>query len=291
MADDPDEVAGASVPASDEKAKTATEPAPELEAGEEATAETEQEPSGEEEGTEDDKPKPKRPSGSERYRRQLEAARAENEDLRRRLPPVAEGAQALRQAAEQLVGPKPKESDFTGDYLAYDRQLTVWEMRIANAEDGIKREVQTSQARQQAENRALVDDFHEAQRQARKSIPDYDAVLRKADQDGAKAAPHVERLILESDKSAVLTYHLAKNLERLERLNSLSPLQAAREIGALESRLSLPSPRKATQATAPPSQIKGSAGRPATNADLESMSMEAYAARRLAEMKAKAQSR
>ena len=65
--------------------------------------------------------------------------------------------------------------------------------------------------------------------------------------------------ILNSEKSALLQYHLAGNPAKLDELNGLSRLNLAREIGRLEGRLYLPAARTATEASPPLSDVRDSA--------------------------------
>jgi hypothetical protein len=74
--------------------------------------------------------------------------------------------------------------------------------------------------------------------------------------------PHVERLLLASKKSDRLTYVLGKNQAKLAQLNRSSPEEAAREIGRLEGRLSLPPTKSKTQARKPITPLRGSGASP-----------------------------
>jgi hypothetical protein len=88
---------------------------------------------------------------------------------------------------------------------------------------------------------------------------------------------------MESDRGAELTYHFAKNPSVLERLNGMTPTQAAREIGKLEATLpkyERPAPPSKKLSTAPaPAGTLGSQGR-ATTPSLASASMDEYMAQR-----------
>jgi hypothetical protein len=91
-------------------------------------------------------------------------------------------------------------------------------------------------------------------------VKDFDEVMSRAT---LPVAPHVERLLLASKKSDKLTYVLGRNQAKLAQLNRSSPEEAAREIGRLEGRLSLPSATKTkTQARKPITPLKGSGAAP-----------------------------
>src|SRR6185295_18789249 len=96
--------------------------------------------------------------------------------------------------------------------------------------------------------------------QAKQRIPDFDQVIRSGGR--VQVAPDVADEILNSEKSALLQYHLAGNPDKLAELNGLSGLNLAREIGRLEGRLYLPAARTATEASPPLSDVRGSAAPP-----------------------------
>ena len=216
--------------------------------------------------------KPKRRSGVQRLKAQVQRLQAELETARNSAP--VRSGDNLQAAVEAEIGPPPAERDFA-DYLEYERALRKYDQRAVVAEERIKDRVGQFTAREQARIRELVEDYEDGQIKARKVIPDYDTVLQAA--KNVPVAPHIEGLILESDKSALIAYHLAKNPEKVDRLNAMPPVAAAREIGRLEARLSLPSQNKATSAPKPLSAVKGGAS---PTPKVNEMSMEEYAAMR-----------
>lgn len=226
--------------------------------------------------SEEDKPR-KRLSGSERLKRRLMAAEAELASLRSRAPRDGEPSE---KAIEERIGKKPSQTDFGDDILAFDRALTVWEMRAANAKDAIKAEG-TAAERAAAERRAeMVEDHNERVDQLAKRLPDFVETMKAAGKAGLKASPAVEDLIIESDKSAQLLYHLAKNPDRLARLNTMSEREAAREIGRIESRLNLPAPKTKTSAPKPAAPVKGGSAAPSADAEIEAFISKTYGSRR-----------
>jgi hypothetical protein len=125
----------------------------------------------------------------------------------------------------------------------------------------VEREVKKEAARAETVQRekvsALVDDHEDRLDDLEKRLPGSKAKIDGA--TNAKVAPHIARLILESDKSALLQLHLAERPDKLAELNRMSPVQAAREAGRLEARLSLPKPRTETKAPPPVRSPKGGA--------------------------------
>lgn len=250
----------------------------------------------EDEGDEDDEEtddedgdKPKRRSRSDRYKAQIARLNAENETLRagKGNEPAPKRITGLTEAdfeAEAIkhIGPKPLEKDFT-DYLDFEREAIAWATEKRQAVRAIKAGVE-------ATNQAA--DAHEATRgkahkdrvaafAQSKLAPDFDAVMKAANNRNDRVAPHVEELVLDAEEAGGhLTYYLAKNPEVLKRLNAMSVPQAAREIGRIEARLSQVStakpkagkgkePPAVTQAPKPLKVIKSSSNAPAKSADRE----------------------
>lgn len=219
--------------------------------------------------------KPKRPSRYQRLKRERDALAAEISQLRNR--PVAAAADdkaALDDLVRKEIGEAPKESDYPDDWFAYERALTAYETEKRIATRDIRRQAQEAQAASQRHTETIHQDFQDRQYEARKAISDFDQVVGAVQ---TPLTPHAIQLILESEKGAVIQYHLAKNPEALTRLNGMSPMAAAKEIARLEDRLSLPNPKTATKAAPPINAPKGGA---APGVDLSKMSMADYVAYR-----------
>ncbi|MCO5092656.1 hypothetical protein [Bosea sp. (in: a-proteobacteria)] len=220
--------------------------------------------------------KPKRPSRYQRLKRERDALAAKlAQQESRPLAAAADDKAALDDLVRREVGEPPNEEDFNGDWFAYERALTAYETEKRIATRDIRRQAQQAQQTTQEAHRELLLDYQERQREARASINDFEEVMKGA--ASLKVSHAVGQLLLESEKSAVIEYHLAKNPALLDRLNAMSPLSAAKEIGRLEDRLSLPNPKTATKA-APP--IKAPKGGASPVLDLSKMSMEDYVAHR-----------
>ncbi len=224
------------------------------EQAEEQETEAESEAAEGDESDEEPEPKPKKESRSARYQRQIERLRTENAELLARLRPVSDISPEAE--LEKIVGKPPKEEDFKGDYLAFERAVTAYEVhkRIASQQVNTERERAAQRA---AEVRgALIQDHNDRMDDLREATKDFDEVMRKA--SDIKVSPTVEDLILESDNSARIAYYLAKNPSEATRLNALTERQAAKAIGAIEERLSRPAePKKQTTAPKPIAPVKG----------------------------------
>jgi hypothetical protein len=272
--DDPTTVPAGNEPAS-EKTQTPSEP-PEGEEpeGEEVAAEA----SDDEEVDAVDDDEPDEDDGEEgetkrsrwhRHQEKLRALRAENEALRTRssdggnIPSDPSRLQyAIEQRVRQEIGdpPDPNDPRYRDDYvsLSMDRQAYATDYRLARRQvvKELAQSIQSEQVRvgnRVAEHKERVEKFA-------KKVPDYKQVMNQATMP---VAPHIERLLLESKKSEHLAYVLAKDQSKLARLNNMDPENAAREIGRLEGRLSLPQKAKQqTQARAPIKPLKGSGASP-----------------------------
>jgi hypothetical protein len=283
--DKPDVPAPATVPADDKSADAAK---PEDEKPEGETTETEaasdegevDEPEddedegddeGEEEGEGDENVPKRKASRAQRYKRQAERLKAENEALRSRpggsLPSnEAQLARAIEQRVYDEIGPPPKQDDFKDangnlDYIRFHDEQQAWlhERRAATRE--VKKEFLGALSREQARVGELVSTHKERVARFKTRVKDYDEVMVKAT---LPVAAHVERLILESKRSERISYHLAKNQAKLARLNNMSSEDVARELGRIEGRLSLPPPAKQTQARKPITPLRGGGTGPQT---------------------------
>lgn len=257
------------------KVTTTTEAEAETGTDTDAGAEDGDEGEGGDNDTDSEGDKPKRPSRYQRLKRERDAYAARIAELESRpMAAAADDKAILDELVRKDIGDPPKEEDFKDDWFAYERALTAYETEKRIATRDIRRQAQEAQAASRRHSEAILQDFQDRQYEARKAISDFDQVVGAVN---TPLSPHAIQLLLESEKGAVIQYHLAKNPDALERLNSMSPLAAAKEIARLEDRLSLPNPKTATKA-APP--IKAPKGGAYPVVDLSKMSMEDYVAHR-----------
>jgi hypothetical protein len=222
---------------------------------------------GESEGEE--KPKPKRAERTrlQRYREQAERLKAENEALRSRnqqgAPPsdAAQLQRALEYAVWQEIGDPPSPDDFKDDYVALSIARQAYETDRRQVARAVRKQFEHSIRIEQERVATLVAEHKERVANFRTKVKDYAEVMAKAT---LPVAPHVERLLLHSKKSERLGYVLARNENKLAQLNRMDPESAAREIGRLEGRLSLPTPKQQTQARKPITPLKGGGAAPPT---------------------------
>lgn len=225
-------------------------------------------------GEEGDEPaKPKKRTGIERMRDQIARLQAENASLRS----APEGAGADRKAAvEKEIGAPPQEADFE-DYAAFEDAKADYRIRKALA-DQRHADRETSNATRQAEARQeAMEAFQDRLDDVREAIPDADKVLKAAQEREVK--PHVSELVVESEKGGLLAYYLAKNPGELAKLNGMSPLQAAKAVGALEHRLTLAKPNRTPSAPAPAKPLSGGAAPSSPDAEIDAYLAKTYGGR------------
>lgn len=216
----------------------------------------------------------KKLSGAQRAKLRTERLLNENAELQRRLE-EAERAKQAAPAGED--DPEPREEDFK-DWFDYRDARAAWlagrkvseklEKHSQAREESERSEKQAQAARERAEAHA------ERVEQARGTITDFDSVMEEM--KGVNVRNDVLEEIMSSDKSALITYHLAQNPNELDALNSMSRTELARAMGRLEATVKLPEAKRATSAPAPLSRPKGGASPPSQEADLEAYLNKKY---------------
>jgi hypothetical protein len=216
--------------------------------------------------TEDSPDKPRKTSRSRRLKNRLRLLLEENAGLRRM---VAGGPRPLPPGHSE---PPPRPEEFGNDTLAYDRALHEYAARKAVREERERLQAAAEMHRAIAESRARLANYNERLTEARDRIPDFDRTLLDARDLTIRA--DLQELIRESPKGPLIAYYLARNLDKLDDLNRMPPVQAAREIGRLETRIRGPQPNTVTKAPPPVSTLKGGTASPAR--DPSRMSMEDF---------------
>jgi hypothetical protein len=181
----------------------------------------------------------------------------------RRPQPQVIGGQAIGSDLGSARGQAPaaasaQETDFYSDPLADER---AWNADQA-VRDAVRDNTESSRQEQVTDRAAAYRPEAVAAHlaridEAKQRIGDFDQVIRSGGQ--VPIAPGVADEILNSEKSALLQYHLAGNPNKLAELNGLSGLNLAREIGRLESRLHLPAAKTVTEASPPLADVRGGA--------------------------------
>jgi hypothetical protein len=253
------------------------------ESTESATEETAAKDDEQNEEAEGDEPeakegeKPKKKGGFQRRIDKLNARNAQTaselEALRREL---AELKSAGEKPKTQATAPadKPKAEDFES-HADYVDALTDW--KIEQRESKAKAEAEQAKLAEQ-HNKLRTTHLERVQAFAAKT-PDLEDVTEDVSHIPHSAA--FESEILRSENGPELYYELAKTPAEFERIQKLSPMQVARELGKLEVKLAAraaeakkPEPKKITQAPKPIAPVGKSAA--PVSKDPEAMTFAEY---------------
>lgn len=189
--------------------------------------------------------KPKRPRWSDVNRANREAleARQREDRLRQELEDLRRQQAAPTQPQKPVEKPTLESCDF--DQERFVSELTAW--TIEEAAKGREQQEQQRHAQQSAQERQAAFVAKEAEFAA--AHPDYEGVAK---------APHVpitqamaEVLLENPDTAPAIAYHLGQNLDECARIAQMSPVAAARAIGAIEARLAT-----ASKPAPPPKPVK-----------------------------------
>lgn len=203
-------------------------------------------------------------------------------DVYRRLhqQPPAEAPKAPAQQEEK----EPNLADFP-DWNEYQKAMARHEGRKAAREEHQAQRAQDARARETESRQQRVDQHAERVQKARAELPDFDEVV------GSSEVPVTDAMveaILESDVSAKLQYHLAKNPAEAERIARLSPTAQVKAMGVLEAKLgadaSAPAPtpqaQDKTKVSSAPPPIAPVGSRSGGPRPLEKLGMDDYMAER-----------
>lgn len=216
------------------------------------------EPEGEEGGGDDkgDDEGPRKKSRSERLRQKNERLVARIAELESGKAPAAVADESgIDAAVKARIGEPPKEADFA-DFFDYQAAKSAYEAVKSITKLEIKDSATRHKSMRAEQIRELADDYQEHLEVAAKALPDLKETIAKAT---VSVSPAVEIMILEAgEKAPLVAYYLAQNPRSVEKLNAMSQVEAAREIGRIEGRVSIPK-NTATRAPAPVSPVKGGA--------------------------------
>jgi hypothetical protein len=140
----------------------------------------------------------------------------------------AQSAEKPKDAAAPPAKPTPDKFD---DYGAFVEALADWKAdeKIKANNDANKQESAKERAARERTER-----WAERSAATRARVPDFDQVLEASD---VKIADFVSDALDDSERSADLVYQIAKDPSIADRLNAMTPRQAALELGRMESRL------------------------------------------------------
>ena len=151
--------------------------------------------------------------------------------------------------ATQTAHPSPLEGadvepelDQFDDYGDFVKALAKYEVRREQAASVSSRENIIREAQWESRVEAV-----------RASHADYETVVGSSEQP---IAGHVYDALMDSERGPEMAYHMATHPEIAERLNKLSPIKAALELGRLETSLAAPTARPASKAPPPTTPLK-----------------------------------
>lgn len=216
----------------------------------------------------DDKPK----SRHQRRKEQMERYRQEAEEANRKYEAVQERLKRLEEAAG--TSQPPKEGDFAS-YEEYQAALSAhhaMRMMDGRTKQEAEREAQAYQQEmqriEQERSQEVAQGWAAQVTEARERYADFEQVAFKA-----PISDQVAQMIAGMDAGADVAYQLGLNPAEARRISSLSPMEAAMELGRMEARVSTPKPRTATQAPEPVKPVRPKAS---TQKDPSKMSISEY---------------
>lgn len=174
-----------------------------------------------------------------------------------------------RLVAEKETTPEPAKPLKLEDYGNIEDYVAA---TAAQVRAQVLQEVQSTS--KQVTKQAQIEATYLARIEAAKAtITDWDDVFENLDSDTV-VQPETIQFVLESEVGPQISYYLAKNPEFNERLNKLSPLKRAAELGKLEDRLTTKvQPKAVTKAPPKVSSVKGTA----TQVQLDRSAATSYA--------------
>jgi len=182
-------------------------------------------------------------------------AKKELEDTKARLQRLEELAQASQPPKQEDY---PNYDDFLAAKMAHTSMAALDSRQRAELEKELERQTQTIQGISQREQQEMAQNWADQAEDARTKYADFDKVVSAPD---VPISPTMALLITSSDAGADVAYYLGTNKAEAARIAQMSDLDAARSIGAIEARLSLPQVK--TQSTTPdpvtPVRPKGTA--------------------------------
>jgi hypothetical protein len=236
---------------------------------EEAPVDEDDEGDEEPDDEDDDENVPKRKSSRVlRYKREAEAAKARLEEMRSRVSTtsIPQDKDAAERAYElrvwQEVGNPPDANDpkYKDNYVRLERDTQAWVNDDRAVRREVRKEFQQRYEQQQSHMAELVAEHKARINRLRPKVKDFDTIMSRAT---VPVHDHVERLILKSKISDRVSLHLAKDQNKLVRLNNMSSEDAAREIGIIEGRIrSAAKPKQQTQARKPVVPLRGGGASP-----------------------------
>ena len=234
----------------------------------------EQDPPADPEGEKPEGEEEVSPSKARRERRkaEMERLRTEAEEAKRERDQLAARRQKIEEAAQSSQ--PPKESDFAdyNDYLmaagAYHAARAWDERQTREVDEQISAHDERLRQVELRRNQEIAQEWVTQVQEAKSRYADFEEVAFTA-----PITDDMAQMIATSESGADVAYYLGQNRQEAERIARMPPLEAARALGTIEARLSLPKPKTTSETPDPiePVTPKASAGK-----DPSKMSMAEY---------------
>jgi hypothetical protein len=177
--------------------------------------------------------------------------------------------QQEQQAKPEPAADEPKVEDYQ-TYDAYLKDLAKYTVKIERAAQAEAEKQASVKQREQSETERTNERQQDLLESGEKKYDDFEDVVKSDKTEYSRAA---YLAILESDQSADIVYHLAKNQDEAKRIAALPAYAQAKEIGKLEDKLaSKPKPKPSNA----PDPIKPLGGGSSPTVDLKNATMDEY---------------
>lgn len=182
-----------------------------------------------------------------------------------------------KEAPPAQQAPEAKEAPKQDDYEDYDDYL------VAKAEYNVEQKLRAENAKKTAEQKEAERNQKQQQNQqnfnthaekAREKYDDFDTVALNPTLPTSDA---MYESIVESDMGAEVLYYLGQHMDEAYGIAQMSDLSAAREIGRIEAKLSLPQSKTVSDA---PEPIESIGSKESVSTDMESLPINDWMAKR-----------
>lgn len=231
--------------------------------------------------------RPKKKSGTQRLKEKVARLSQELEALK------TQGFQSQRKEEPKETldtdSKEPLEENFE-THKDYVKALAKWTYEQEKAQD----QKRTLEVKERESYQAQIKAHNDRVAKFKETNPEYDDVVADfiEEHGDMRFSVGLEQALLESDLSPQVLLDLAQNPDELIRINSLSPIAAAREVGKIEARIASRDASKKveaktiTKAPPPPNPISGTADSSAKKSIFDpDLPFEEYEALRREELK------
>lgn len=206
-----------------------------------------------------------KPSKSKLKRERIKQRISTLEEIARHESQRADAAAAQLKALSADADPEPKESDYEGRPNDYIADRAAWRADVT----AIARQKKTAQIVGDETQKALGNSkqnlFHERAMALVERYPDIEAKV--FNDPSAPINQTMAEVLMDSERGPEVAYYLSTHREEGQRIQKMSPLSAAREIGRIEAQLAAPKPKTQTTAPKPVPKVGGGSMKAARDPD------------------------